>query len=292
MDDLPGLKSYLQRVDPERNAPDFDLIIPFAAQLSGGSLAQLSKQEEAAYFDLGHYLTLAYAWLQIQMDDVSLGDWSWTRRLLENRDSITAVLSWNYDLVAERLLAVAGIPFSYAGLELPNNIPGSDLGGRFVPVSKPHGSCNFAPSEMFEIGSVSDDGVSEPMTYPRLIHVMGYDGPMQILPDARLYSIRQAADVVLPGESNRFQHQHYLKWVDRALSIFTRASADATDLVIIGFSMAGPDRDEFEHAISWMTRLERIVVADPNPNPELMRVLNGRAPQVVVCRDGPYSHSG
>lgn len=286
MDDLPGLKEYLQRVDPERATPDFDIIIPFAARLTGESLAHLPAEENGAYLDLGHYLTLAYSWLQIQMDKAPLGDWCWTRWLSENRDHVFGVLSWNCDLVAERLLQAARLSYGYLGPTFQVKSQAQVPNGHMIGVSKPHGSCNFAPSEMFHIRSASYNGdVGEPMTYPRLIHVAGYDGPMQILPDDQLYSIREVANIVLPGEWNRFQRQ--LKWVDRTLSVFTRGAAETTDLVIVGFRMAEPDRDEFEHAISWMKRLERIVVVDPDPNPELMQVLSGRAPQIIVCRDRP-----
>jgi hypothetical protein len=292
IDDLPGLKAYIERVDPERKRDDFDLIIPFIEKLSPAPIpTKLPDDELAAFLDLCHYLTVAYSWLQLDFDRHALSEWTWTRWLFEHRKELVALLSWNYDLVAERLLEEASLPFVYAGIGV-GPTKGRGRHGRRPPVivSKPHGSCNFAADETVSISTAdSDGGPYEALTYPRLMHVAGYDGPMQVLPRNRLYSIRQVADIVLPGEWNRFHR--YLNWVNRTLSAFVRGAADATDLVVIGFRMAECDRPEFELALSWMRSLERIVIADPDPNPRLLETLAGRAPELLVWPDGPFGAS-
>jgi hypothetical protein len=289
LDDLPSLKGYLETADPGRCQEDFDLIIPFVQKLSPAPVPdKLPEDEQAAFLDLGHYLTLAYSWFQLRVDPFSQADWEWARWLRQHRSSLISVLSWNYDLVAERLLGECALPYVYAGVDAPV-IPGAGMAGRRAPVivAKPHGSCNFAPPDTFQIRSAKDNGEpGEPLTYPRDVLVSAYDGPLQILPNSRLYSIRQVADVVLPGEWNRFSE--YLNWVDKALSTFTRSSASATDLVIVGFSMAECDRPEFERAISWMRSLRRIVVADPVPNPRMLEILTKIAPEVHLMPAGPF----
>jgi len=288
LDDLPGLKRYIERVDPKRLISDFDLIIPFIQKLSPAPIPdKLPDEEVEAFLDFGHYLTVAYSWMQLEYDRHELSGWAWTNWFVNHRKELVALLSWNYDLMAERVLEKVGLPFAYVGIGVPPFLTKGRHGRRApVIVSKPHGSCNFAPHDMVHIETADKDGGPyEPLTYPRMIHVSGFEGPMQVLPSTRLYSIRLVADIVLPGEWNRF-HQ-YLKWVDRTLSAFVRSAANATDLVVVGFRMAECDRKEFEIALSWMQRLERVVIADPSPNPQMVDILRARAPQVVQWPEGP-----
>jgi len=289
LDDLPGLKAYLEREDPKRTRPDFDLIIPFIEKLSPAPIPdKLPADEVGAFLDLGHYLTVAYSWFQRELDKYDMSNWEWTRWLTSRRRDLLAILSWNYDLVAERVVENLGLPLLYAGIGIPPTTTKGRHGRRSpVVISKPHGSCNFAPHDGVHIDTAEKDGgLYEALTYPRMIHVSGFNGPMQVLPTSRLYSIRQVADIVLPGEWNRFGR--YLGWVERTMSAFVHASATATDLVIVGFRMAEADQAEFQMALSWMQSLERVVIADPDPNPKLVDLVRGRAPRVVIWPNGPF----
>ena len=290
LDDLPGLKKYLERVDPERRIPDFDIITPFISKLSARAPlpTNLPDDELDAFLDMCHYLTVAYSWLQLQLDHVPLEGWDWLLWLRRHRSRLTSLMSWNYDLVAERLLESCGLPYVYAGLNVAP-VRGRGQAGRRAPVlvSKPHGSCNFAPIDELRIETADADGApGEDVTYPRLIHVAGYDGPMQVLPTQRLYSIRQIADIVLPGESNRFNG--YIGWVGRTSSAFKRDASLARELVIVGFRMASCDQPEFERAISWMKRLDRIIIAAPHINPALLELVRDRCHTVIHWPDGPF----
>ena len=288
IDDLPALKAWLSVHDPDRTKDDFrDLIIPFTSQLDPTAPVPkgLPDGEESVMFDLGHYLTVAYSWFQVQLDYHAMSGWEWVDWCKRNRGRIQAVLSWNYDLVVERLLHRAGLRYRYAGISSPVLGPKKALGRRPALIAKPHGSCNFAP-EGFSLSSVGDAGdPTEPMTYPRLLHVSGYDGAIRVLPKSELFSIRQVADIVLPGEQNRFRN--YLTWVERTWSEFLTASSSATELVIVGFRMAEPDREEFEKMLSALKSVREITVVDPNPNPVLLELLEHRARVQAVTTPPP-----
>lgn len=264
------------------------MIEPFVSQLSADAPVpkDLPDDQLRAFLDLCHYLTLAYSWYQLQTDRFPAMSWSWSKWFLEYGKYVRAILSWNYDLEVERLLRRSQVPFFYAGFDNPVQ-RGQSIRAKTraaIPVAKPHGSCNFAPARGVEIRAADYDGdPGEPMSYPRQLHVTGYDGPMRALPDHELHTIRQVADVVLPGEWNRFRN--YISWVGRAYSEFERAASTCNVLVVVGFRMAPPDRAEFEQALESLYQLERAYVVDPSPNQELMGLLSRRAPEVVVLDD-------
>ncbi len=284
IDDLPGLKTWLSTHDPDGVRDDFpDLIVPFTSQLDPNAPVPkgLPDEELSAMLDLAHYLTVAYSWFQLQLDRHPMTGWEWAEWCVQNRHRIRAVLSWNYDLVAERLLYYSQLPYRYAGISSPVFGSGKRPGnGHPALVAKPHGSCNFAPDGVSMFSATSDGDPGEPMTYPRLIHIAGYDGPIRVLPDRELFSIREVADIVLPGEQNRFRK--YLKWVERTWSEFVIAASSAREVLIVGFRMAEPDREELKEMLWALESLRAITVVDPNPNPALVELLESRAPVKVV----------
>ena len=153
-----------------------------------------------------------------------------------------------------------------------------------VKVAKVHGSCNFAPARHVLIGAARRDGeIGERLTYPRQLHVTGYDGPMRVLPDQELNTIRSVADLVLPGEWNRFRR--YIGWVGRALTAFANAASEADILLVVGFRMAAPDQVELELATKKMWSIRAVHVVDPNPSPKLLDLLHGVSGELVIHRD-------
>ena len=285
LDDLPGLKAWLEHHDPGGTRADFaDLIIPFTAGLPPHTPIpqELPDEELGAFLDLGHYLAVAYSWFQLDLDRFPMTGWSWLEWCTKHRGRIRAVLSWNYDLAVERLLVRAQLPFTYAGIGSP--VFGRKRGvGKRRPavVAKPHGSCNFAPPPEVQFFSAESDGdEGDPLTYPRMIHLSGYDGQIRVLPDRDLYSIRQVADLVLPGEQNRFRK--YLGWVRRSWREFQTAASQATQLVVVGFSMAEADRPEFTVMLAGIPQIARTTVVDPTPNPRLVELLEGMSDVTVV----------
>ena len=185
------------------------------------------------------------------------------------------MLSWNYDLLFELAWARLRRPYFYPSI--PSVCEGGDIryGLTAVPVCKPHGSCNLAPAT--SIGIPDGDEV-RPLSYARKVHVTAADCPMRVLQRRELLAPRAVPDIVLPGELNRFGR--HLHWVDHALSVFTRKLQFADHLVVVGFSMGAPDRDEFVRALGARTVFERISLVDPNPSGELVDLLRER------CRSG------
>jgi hypothetical protein len=235
--------------------------------------------------DLQHYLVIAYSEMQLRLDTIAIHDWAWREWLSKHHAQLIAALSWNYDLVLERVLEDTGIPFHYAGLTA--GVSGDRLldASRGIPLTKPHGSVNFAPDGV-RMAFVDHDGEEPgPATYPRDGIAIMFDGPMRTLNDRELISVRDVADIVLPGEWNHFQRD--IHWINTAYSKFRHAIEKATDLLVVGFSMAPCDAREFADALSWAQKLERIVVADPSPSESLLSFLRTKTPEVIVWRGGP-----
>lgn len=288
IDDLPHLKQYIEENNGNGDLTDFELFLKLVGsqQNSDSPVPNGNDLEQAAILDAGHFLAVAYSWFQLELDNHVLDGWEWADWILENVNTLVASFSWNYDLVLERLIERAQSPYFYPGISTCSEAAGIKYNRIAIPVCKPHGSCNFAPKYL-SMGAVSKDGEEfTPLTYPRTIHVTACDGPMKNLPRDQIYSIRETADVVLPGEWNRFG-QH-LGWVRNSLDVFAiEAGCKAEQLLIVGFSMMECDREEFLYAIRQMSSLRRITIVDPSPNPELIEVLKGKAPEIHLCKTWP-----
>ena len=74
---------------------------------------------------------------------------------------------------------------------------------------------------------------------------------------------------------------------DQLTSWLKQAIAKAEHLLIVGFSMAECDRDEFRRAISFANDLKKITVANPTLRDGLVDELRGRVPEFVHWPQGP-----
>ncbi|MFM6990024.1 MAG: SIR2 family protein [Rhodoferax sp.] len=195
------------------------------------------------------------------------------------------MLSWNYDLLIESAIAQAGRPYHYVGVPTPCEGGQVQYGFPAITICKPHGSCNFGSEINFRLLD-EDHNVAE-QAYPRQINATAFDGNVKIIKRDNLLTVRSAADVVLPGEVNRF-HRH-LAWVDNAISRFAQEVRCIDHLVVVGFSMMDVDRDEFLRALGDMRGFRRISVVDPNPNSDMLAILNDRCTEGVdvYCKCPP-----
>lgn len=288
IDALPGLKNFLTaRMEGET---DFELFGRLVASVNQNHINVLSGSNDIdnIILDAGHYLAIAFSWFQIFIDDLRFNDWEWQLWLAANRTDVEACLSWNYDLILERVIESIKTPIFYdvlsAGGTGASNFYPVDFNRRAIGVYKPHGSCNFSPDLILSWGNAPDD-LDEHPKYPRRGLVTGYEGPMRILRTSELLMARDIADLVLPGERNRFRNEGNsgdhdatsrlaeTAWSPRQIERFKLATSGAERLIIVGFSMSEVDKDEFLEAFSGLGRLKEVIVVDPSPNPQLMKLL-------------------
>ena len=211
-------------------------------------------------------------------------NWEWERWLSANYRFIVGALSWNYDLVLERLIECVKSPYFYTpAIPTPLYVDGIKYNRSAIPISKPHGSCNFSTNINFSTSS-SELGSFQPLSYPRSIHVTGFNGPIKILRPSELYKVRQVADLILPGEWNRFS-QH-LKSISDMYKHFSSTIQNADQLIVVGFSMMASDREEFLMAINKNSLFKKIVIVDPCPSCELISVLKDRTKNLQIKTSG------
>jgi hypothetical protein len=286
IESLRHLRDWIWRDEIANVRPDFakiDLLLEDALGESrelnsGGHL-------HGALMDLRHYLALAYSAYQLRLDRQPDPRWPWHRWLRDHATSLVCALSWNYDLVLEAGLRQARAAWHYAGVGGWAEWNGRAPPPRGLPVSKPHGSCNFVIDGLSMNWTPEGETASTPFGYSRPVNVAGVNAPLTVLPDARLYTVRQLADVIVPGEINAFGTD--LRWMQLAATAFRRTAGTADTLVIIGFRMSPVDQPEFESLLSWVVRINRVIVADPDPNPALLDLLAPRTASLERWVDGP-----
>jgi hypothetical protein len=279
--DLPNLRDWLATVPIEQS--DFGRIERLLLDTVKASDRDRPSFDDRLV-DLRHYLALGYSTYQLALDSASSKQWRWRQWLERYRKDVIVALSWNYDLVLERAFRWNGTRYFYPGAGgFPEweRKPEKRIG---IPVCKPHGSCNFVSALKMRHQMVSGGPFYE-TDYPRAVLVMVADMPQTCLPDSRLLSVREVADIVLPGEFNIFGQE--LSWMQLATKYFRHLSARADTLVVIGFSMSKPDRDEFAEALSWCNRFQRVVIADPGDPQDLADFLAPRSATMSLWRDGP-----
>lgn len=285
---LPDLAQWLANPEVASNEGDFSKIRLLTAglpRLDGSSQSGLTDHMRSVLLDLRHYLALAYSMFQENVDRSSAETWPWRRWLEVHPKDLIGALSWNYDLVLERTLLRNRTPFHWAGAGGWQEWNGRAPPPKGIPVSKPHGSCNFVIDGL-QIQTAEEDGApAEDLGYPRGVHVSTVDAPLTTLSDGKLLTVRQSADIVLPGEANVFSP--FLRWMRLSQRSFRHAVSTADTLLVVGFSMSSCDYPEFVDALAWAPRFRKVVVADPRPGQELLDFLNSRADVLEVWRDRP-----
>lgn len=310
LDDLPELKRWLtEQRDGSGSSDNFALIAELVsgsqygrAPLEWGDEDEATeaqgKARDRIHQALRHYLAIAYSWFQKQVDQNSIQSWRWHEWLSERRRNVQTVLSLNYDLVVERLLTrnqvVYWYPYSAADWNPLEGTPGfrsPRIGGSSInphrnagpiPVSKPHGSCNFESYMRIEWEGFEDD------TYPLHGVSWGADAPLRILSRGELLQQREVADLVVPGEWSSFDAEGIeITWVEEAKNEFIVSSRMAEVLIVVGCSYYPPDQPELRNLFQRLPRFEQVIVADPAPPEELCAVLEDEAGPVDTREDWP-----
>lgn len=286
VDSLPDLEAWLLSANAIAGATDYEKICALTASLPKvAGPRDLTEHFQSVLLDLRHYLVLAYSEFQLDLDRRSMERWAWLRWFEQHRKDLVAALSWNYDLVLERLLLRARGPFHYPGAGGWPEWDGRPFPRPGIPVCKPHGSVNFAIDGLSVRSAEHAGGPTTRFRYPRPLDLMSFDGPTTTLKDHELLRVREVADIVLPGERNALGP--YLEWMRKSIGRFKHHAPRAQRLVIVGFSMAPCDVPEFLEALSWCSKFQEVVVVDPKPNPHLLDLVAPLAKTLTLRHNEP-----
>jgi hypothetical protein len=208
--------------------------------------------------ELKNYMALSFSYLQLNLLDAAFGasyrDLPWGQWLSAHAVALRIIVSYNWDLVIERLLAATGIGFHRTGMGLTP---------KGIPLVKPHSSIDTGP-----VGFGGWQGV-----------FANNDWPQTFLTPEEMLRHRVEHSVVLPGEPSPLED---LQWVKPGLDQFGTVGGGLTDLLIVGMSYSLPDRPGLNALIDPLPATTSLILADPNPNAEWLAHLKSRGRDVVL----------
>jgi hypothetical protein len=218
--------------------------------------------------ELRHFLALAYSVFDTRVAAVPRRDllsWGWSKYFDVIRDGLEIVVSFNYDLVLERVFDELRIPFRRFGLT-------DERHG--VPILKPHGSIDFESARSLGLTP----------TWPITIETDLVDAPLMRLSAPDREQARCHPELVPPNEASRIAN---FQWVAPGFEKF-RARADALDqIILLGHSYADVDRPEIDRLLSYVTTQSRVVIANRTPPEDLVVRARELGHDVALWCPGP-----
>ena len=258
VDEHPELgTAYRELRDEDPEASDFVLI---DRMLRSSSDLHSHDFGSTLAWQLRNYLAMAFSHFQLGVLDPTIrdsySDLGWSRWLSVYGSQTLAAISFNYDLVLERLLSAAGISASRPAVEAR---PLS------LPITKPHSSIDFGPA--INVGAIFNSDV-----------------PQRLLARDEMLLGRREWTIVLPGEPSQ---NGELQWVRPGVEDFRQLSSTLTHVVILGLSYWEADRVELDYLLDRVSSDTKVVMANPNPSPEWMERLRARHRRIEVWPDDP-----
>lgn len=109
---FPELKNFLEKQSAYRKLNIFESLEPIVKITRNKPINQIGTEasfEDNVHIEACHYLRLAYSWYSNHYSDEVLKSWHWTKWFNQNGHAIDTVLSYNYDLILENTLRLAGL---------------------------------------------------------------------------------------------------------------------------------------------------------------------------------------
>ena len=255
LDVLPNLDSALLALDRDRFDSHFELL----NHINTEGLALITSQGNLRLkAELDQFLALSYANFDHHAAKVTTTDWEWSRYMSQHADEILGVLSFNYDLILERLLRESHI--SYFSPEVDGE---SELVG--IMLGKPHGSIDF---------EVSPRAISIPApAFPLRNYLVNNDTGLQRLPMDQLIRARAQYIVVPPSEASRIGDY---QWVRPIFDWVVRCRPQIQRIVIVGLSYHPSDRIEVKRILESVNKTTEIVLCNPEVPKALIATLKKR----------------
>lgn len=274
---FPGLRQVCEAPDlptEERGIRQINQMIKEAERAMPSAVDDIARERALSSLfhltdNLRHYLAHAYSQYQLVCVEKWLTlceDWQWLRWIGEHAREIAYVVSFNYDLVVERLLDLNNARYRRIGIMEEK---------RGIPILKPHGSIDFV-NDMVEPGSPAYAG----------LRFVDLDTPMRAMNGEEMLGPRPDAAIVLPTEYSRIMDY---QWVGPGYDRFHEWGRTYTDLIMVGLSYWECDRPEIDFLLGSLAPTTRVHVVDPVKNDDLQGTIDQLGLRYIPCGAKPPS---
>lgn len=206
---------------------------------------------------LRRFLSLSYACLQMQLEHHNISQWYWTDWFRENHQDIGMFVSFNYDLLLEKTLTVAGVSYYRTG---------STESKKGIPIVKPHGSIDFDIDSSYPSNERWEETTA-----------LRDKGEVQTVPKSQWLQPRFEADIIPPHKEN---YQRSLRWVQEGIYTFKEHAHDFRTFIIVGHSYNDADKQEIDQYLENLRPATNVYVIDPEPNEALLRKITSLSLQL------------
>jgi hypothetical protein len=213
------------------------------------------------------FLVFAYSVLQERANAAGMREWTWASWITEHRSEMKAVTSFNYDLLLENALLVAGVRPRRPG------VLGEEAGLFFL---KPHGSIDFASDPRAIVMPTS--------TYPLRNFATLNDTGLVALPTPALRGPRQEGFVVLPAEYSPYLN---FQWVAPGYRAWQEGAHTLTHCIFLGLSDWECDRSEIDFLLDSLAPTTAVVIANPDPPASFLARVKASGRPSIEWRHGP-----
>ncbi|KUP33298.1 SIR2 family protein [Bacillus halotolerans] len=237
IENLPIVKSEL--IDNIQAANHYDVIKDYRIKY---------QNDTGAECQLRRFLATIYSKFQLNINSISLNEWKWFNWFKKNKFNLSFAISFNYDLLLERVLNESNIKYYRIGT-IENK--------KRVPIFKPHGSIDF---------DVNPQMISGPNIWTT---------PISLNDCGRLHVVRQdewmepriQADLIPPSSISNHLH---LSWVREGLAVTERKAKEVSHFIIIGCSYCEVDRLEIDIILKMLKKRTKVIICDPFPSEPLI----------------------
>lgn len=227
-----------------------------------------SKGNDEKDCQLRRFIAMSYSLLQYKLDDLtdSISKWQWAKWLYANRSKLSCLVSFNYDLLTERVMEVIGIPYRRTGTS-------SEKVG--LPIIKPHGSIDFDLK-----GLIWTDNIWTITT-----SFNQKNGQVDVIPKGEWLNPRVEADIIPPSQVN---YQRHLQWVEEGYKAYKEITKDLEAFIVMGFRYSEEDRKEFNELVESLPKGKKLdfYIVNPEPPEALKQFLISQGHNVFEVLEG------
>lgn len=215
-----------------------------------GYIGELTEafEKDIIPIECRHFLSIAFSNYSIDAKAALNKKWPWYKWIEENRSRISAVCSYNYDLIIELVLEKLNRSYYNEAMDIKFGA---------IPLYKPHGSCDY------ETNGIAVEGLH----YPVNSYFDNNDLEIKRLNFENILSVRIIPYCVIPNQRNIYSH---FRPMIRQEEIFNKKIAEVDYCLIIGHSYADVDKPEIDASLSKLKKGVKVIIANPTPSDELL----------------------
>ncbi len=250
LDDAIDLKEYiLDRRKKFDGIKDYELLEGFLNSL-GSDWNVWSLKQKRLYHQLSNYFAITYSHLQKEMDNYPLHNWPYIQKFDEIRMNLLGIVSFNYDILIERILDYFKHYYHRIGMDKTCN---------GLVLFKPHGSIDFDKGHETMNLDIQEGSLcfQNEFTFDHL-------------EKKRWLEPRAQNDIILPTSSTFNLKLSFVRYGYRWVS---EKFCDAKRCIFLGLSYWYCDRPELDLIIKSLDRNCEIILANPNRPDQMLEVL-------------------